>query len=64
MRLTKAIKTLVICGSVLAIVAWLASTKSSKVVATGVAQPPVSSATPADANDYVGSDACKDCHED
>ena len=62
MKLTKAIKTLFVCGSVLGVILWFVSTRSSQAVASGENSQPVGS-TVAD-SDYVGSDACKDCHED
>lgn len=60
--LTKAMKTLLICGSVLGIVLWLAAGKSSQAFGPGGNSLPVT-AQPED-NGYVGADACKDCHED
>ena len=70
MRLTKVIKTALVCGSVLGTVVWFASTRSSQAVGPVTqAKPVVTQSKPAvlatvgDAG-YVGSDACKDCHED
>jgi predicted CXXCH cytochrome family protein len=65
-RLTKAIKALLVCGSILAVIVWLASTRSSRVAATSNGtQPPANVTTKAgDDTGYVGSEACKDCHED
>lgn len=71
MRLTKAIKTSLVCASVLGMVVWVASTRSSQAVSPVAAQskPVATQSKPAvlaktgDAG-YVGSDACKDCHED
>ena len=71
MRLTKAIKTLLVCGSVLGMVVWFASARSSQAVGPVMTQskPLVTQSKPAvlakvgDAG-YVGSEACKDCHED
>ena len=66
MLLTKAIKALFVCGTVLGLMLWFTSAKHSEAVGLG----PLSSTiagpgTPMlhDAG-YVGSDACKDCHED
>ena len=67
MRLTKAIKTLLVCGSVLGVVVWFASARSSQAVSPATPQSkPTAVAKVANADDpgYVGSDACKDCHED
>jgi predicted CXXCH cytochrome family protein len=71
MRLTKAIKTLLACGSVLGMVVWFASARRSQAVSPVAAQPrlvstqskPIVLAKMGDAG-YVGSDTCKDCHED
>jgi predicted CXXCH cytochrome family protein len=70
-RLTKAIKTALVCGSVLGMAVWFASTRSSQAVSPVATQskPAATQSKPAvlakvgDAG-YVGSDACKDCHED
>lgn len=55
----KVTKSLLICTSLLASVLWLASSTTSQSVKPGT---PNSVASPAE--DYVGSEACKDCHED
>jgi len=71
-RLAKAIKALLVCGSVLGMVVWFASARSSQAVGPVVvtqSKPAVTQSKPAalakagDAG-LVGSDACKDCHED
>jgi predicted CXXCH cytochrome family protein len=66
-RLAKVIKTLLVCGSVLGMVVWFAAARSSQAVgpATPKSKPAVV-AKVANVGDsgYVGSDACKDCHED
>ncbi|MGQ0762098.1 MAG: DmsE family decaheme c-type cytochrome [Acidobacteriota bacterium] len=62
MRLTKLIKSLLVCTSVLGLVVWFASTRSSQAVGPRDANPRPISATP-QGSDYIGSDACKDCHE-
>ncbi len=67
MNLTKAIKTLLVCGSVLGMVVWFASARSSQAIGPATPQSkPAVVAKVANANEpgYVGSDACKDCHED
>ena len=58
MRLAKSIKALLILGSVLAVVVWLTAARSPQAVVKATVN-----AKPA-ANDYVGTDTCKDCHED
>lgn len=58
MRLTKIIKTLLVVGSVLAVIVWLTAPRSSQAVGRSPADD-----KPA-ASDYVGSDTCKECHED
>lgn len=58
MRLKKTIKALLVCGSLLAVVVWLTAARSSQAVTRST-----NDDKPA-ANDYVGSDTCKDCHED
>ncbi len=71
MRLAKAIKTLLVCSSVLGMMVWFAAAKSSQGVEPVLAQSkplatqskPVVLAKIGDAG-YVGSEACKDCHED
>ena len=63
MRLTKVIKTVLVCGSVLGAVVWFASARSSQAVSPPPADPAPVIASTEDA-DYVGSDTCKDCHED
>jgi hypothetical protein len=65
--LTKAIKTLLVCGSVLGMVVWFASARSSQAVSPVAPQSKpaaVAKAANADEPGYVGTDACKDCHED
>ena len=67
MRLAKAIKTLLVCGSVLGMVVWIAAARRSQAVSPASPQSkPAVVAKIANADDagYVGSDACKDCHED
>ena len=55
----KVTKSLLVCTSLIASVLWLASSTTSQSVKPGK---PNSVAYPAE--DYVGSEACKDCHED
>ena len=59
MRLAKIIKSLLVLGSVLGVVVWLTAPRTSQAVGRS----PVRDDKPA-ASDYVGSDTCKDCHED
>ena len=59
MNSNRIIKSLLICASLVASVMWLASGSSSHSVKPGQTKP----ATYSD-GDYVGSEACKDCHED
>jgi nitrate/TMAO reductase-like tetraheme cytochrome c subunit len=58
-RLAKIIKSLLVLGSVLGVVVWLTAPRTSQAVGRS----PVRDDKPA-ASDYVGSDTCKDCHED
>ena len=53
------LKQLLVCGLLLVSVMWLASGSSSQSVSS---QPLISASQGSD--EYVGSDACKDCHED
>ena len=46
----RTIKLLVLSGAAIAVIWCIASTNRSRVLSAN--------------NDYVGSDACKDCHED
>ena len=57
----KLIKALLICGSIFATVAWLTSFGSSQSSKPGQAKVVAANYS---ADDYVGSEACKDCHED
>ena len=59
MRVTKIIKSLLVLGSVLAVIVWLTAPRTSQAVGRS----PVRDDKPA-ANDYVGSDTCQACHED
>ncbi len=61
LKLAGQIKTLVVCGSVVTAIWWFASASRSPVAASvdPVARTPFF----VDVG-YVGSDACKDCHED
>ncbi len=55
-----AIKALLICGSVILAITWLTSQSRSQTVKS-IPSAVTASQKP---EDYVGSDACKDCHED
>ena len=59
MRPKRIIQSLLICGSLLMALMWLASDSSSQSVKTDQIKPANHTAA-----DYVGSEACKDCHED
>ena len=62
MRPAKVIKLVLICGSVLSVVIWLVRPQNSQAVAPQ--DPNTRSITaPAQSSEYVGSEACKDCHE-
>lgn len=52
-------KWLVVCAALLVIILWRVSSTSSKSIA-----PPNLRVSSYDSDEYVGSDACKDCHED
>ena len=59
-NLYKPIKALLICASIAFAIVWLTTSSSSHSVQPGQTKP----ATTFKSEDYVGSDACKDCHED
>lgn len=59
MTSTKSIRALVVCGLIVAAIAWLTSSTSSQSPKPNQPDTAVSQA-----GDYVGSEACKDCHED
>ena len=61
--LTKTTKTLFICGSVLGLVLWFTSAKRSEAVGLNLTSMVPATPTSQDSG-YVGSDTCKDCHED
>jgi nitrate/TMAO reductase-like tetraheme cytochrome c subunit len=63
LRPAKAIRTLFVCGILISAVLWFASPKSSQAVGPDNTKLTQVSAAPQDSG-YVGSDACKDCHED
>lgn len=63
MRLVRGIKIIVVCGLVTGVIWCLASADRSSASASLVPLP-VRAAPTAGDGDYVGSDACKDCHED
>src|SRR5687768_7739342 len=60
---TKLIKTLLFSGILLCVVAWFGSARTSEAVSQEKQELHPLSAKMADSG-YVGSDACKDCHED
>ena len=57
------IKSLLICGSLAAAIMWFAAGSSSQDVRPAVKPVQIKPAVYS-AGDYVGSEACKDCHED
>ena len=63
MSAKRIIKPLLVCGAVAAAILWLAEGSSSQnlksVVQTVQTKPATYSTV-----DYIGGDACKDCHED
>ena len=58
----RAIKILSVAGCILAVLLWVGSSSLSKSAPSPSSDTP-KGAKPVDDN-YVGSDACKDCHED
>jgi len=60
-KLAGLIKTLIVCGSVVTLIWWFASASQSPAAA---AVDPAPGIPLVDDAGYVGSDACKDCHED
>src|SRR3984893_1061599 len=61
--LTQFIKSLLVCGILLCAATWFASVRTAEAVSPEKQGPKTSSLTVAESG-YVGSDACKDCHED
>jgi predicted CXXCH cytochrome family protein len=59
LKLNRIIKLLVICGALAAAGLWFTSGTASQSVKTGMLKSADSSAS-----DYVGTEVCKDCHED
>ena len=59
----KLIKTLVLCVAVLGVVICLVAARDTRALVTADSAPKSPPIKPDD-SDYVGSDACKDCHED
>lgn len=57
--LNKPIRALLVCGLLLAALVWLASSAPSQST-----KPNQTQKAEYQAGDYVGSEACKDCHED
>ena len=62
MTLAKMVKTLLLCGLVLAAVTWLESISQPPASAFFDSSPGIPKAS--NPEDYVGSDACQACHED
>lgn len=59
MRSNQVLKSLAVSGLLLVVLVWLASGTSSKSL-----PPPIPSDASHSSDEYVGSDACKDCHEE
>ena len=59
LRLGNVFKALLICGSLAAALIWLAAGSSSQSIKPDQIKPAAYRS-----EDYVGSEACKDCHED
>jgi len=59
-RLIKSTKTLIILGSVVAVVVWFTGTKSSQAVSRSAGDDKPAAAD----TGYVGSETCQACHED
>ena len=57
-------KALLICGFVVAAIVWVGRTNSSQSAEISPAELTLSKSAMSKPEDYVGSDACKDCHED
>jgi len=57
--MNRLVKALVICGLAVLAVGWLTNNKASKSAEFSAAELAMLAS-----DDYVGSDACKDCHED
>ncbi len=57
--MNKLIKTLLICGLLLSVIGWLSYKNSSQSAPLTPAEPGTRLT-----DDYIGSEACKDCHED
>jgi DmsE family decaheme c-type cytochrome len=57
-----AIKSVLVCGSVLSVVMWFVPARNSQAVGSLNSGSTLNGATP-QSSDYVGSEACKDCHE-
>lgn len=62
MRLAKLVKPLLLSGSVLGVVLCFALARSPRAAASHGIDPKLNSVVSQGA-DYIGSDACKDCHE-
>ena len=62
MKTARLIKLLLICGAVLSLVLWLTLSRNSQAVEAQNSKP-TSIGAPAQSSDYIGSEACKDCHE-
>ena len=62
--MNRSIKALLICAFVLATIAWLSRPNSSQSAAITPAELAQYNQSQNKSGDYIGSDACKDCHED
>ena len=63
MSAKRIIKPLLVCGALAAAILWLAEGSSSQNLKSVVKTVPTKPATYSTV-DYIGSDGCKDCHED
>jgi len=61
-KLVRLVKALILSGFAIGIIWWVVSASRTPVSASYLL--PNSPTAKADDSDYVGSDACKDCHED
>lgn len=62
MKPARLIKLLLICGAVLSVLLWLTLPRNSQAVGAQNSTATANGA-PAQSSDYIGSEACKDCHE-
>ena len=63
MKLVRGIKIVVLCGSAIGVI-WCFVSANRSLASASLAPSPIRAAATAGDDNYVGSDACKDCHED